>query len=142
MLTQLGFPLELPSVPGYYPMGGYATAGGSLDVSMGRDGAPSDLALAFTVSITRAGTSDGAVDLGMCKPGENPRLTPQYSCQAKGPGLWLVTASGASPDEALASKRGMVAVAQPIGAQVPDKILLQAVASLRPATAAQIAALP
>lgn len=34
--------------------------------------APSDLALALTVDITRAGTSDGAFDLGMCKPGEKP----------------------------------------------------------------------
>jgi hypothetical protein len=78
----------------------------------------------------------------MCKPGENPRLIPQYSCQAEEPGLWLVTESGASADEALASKKGMIAVAQPVGASVPDEILLQAVTSLRPATAAAIAALP
>jgi hypothetical protein len=140
-LTQLGFPLELPSVPGYYPMGGYAMPGGSLDVPMGRDGAPSALALAFTVSITSAGTSDGAFDLGMCAGDENPRLTPRYSCQAKGPGLWLVTGTGLPSDEALAVNRDMIAVAQPIGTQVPDEVLLQAVTSLRPATAAQIAAL-
>ena len=140
-LTQLGFPLQLPSVPGYYPMGGYATPGGSLDVSMGRDGEPSDLALAFTVSITRAGTSDGAFDLGMCRPGQDPRLTPQYYCQAKGPGLWLATERGTTSDVALADNRSMIAVAQPILRQVPDEVLLQAVSSLRPATAAEIAAL-
>lgn len=139
-LTHLGFGLELPRVAGYYPMDGYAMPGGSLDVDMGRDGAPSTL-VAFTVSITRTGTSDGAFDLGMCKHDENPKLTPQYSCQAKGPGLWLVTGTGLPSDEALAVSRGMIALAQPIGTQVPDEVLLQAVISLRPATAAQIAAL-
>jgi hypothetical protein len=141
-LTRLGFPLELPSVPGYYPMNGYATPGGSLDVSMGRDRAASYLALAFTVSVTKVGTSDATFDLGMCRPGENPQLIPQYSCHARGPGRWLVTDSGASADEALADTRGMIAVAQPIGTQIPDEVLLQAVASMQPASAAEIAALP
>ena len=140
-LTRLGFPLELPSVPGYYPMSGYATPGGSLDVAMGRDGAASYLAPAFTVSITKVGTSDAAFDLGMCKPGENPQLIPQYSCHARGPGRWLVTDSGASGDEALADSRGVIAVAQPILTRVPDEVLLQAVTSMRPASAAEIAAL-
>jgi hypothetical protein len=140
-LTRLGFPLELPSVPGYYPMSGYAAPGGSLDVAMGRDGAASYLALAFTVSITKVGTSDGDFDLGMCKPGENPQLIPQYSCHARGPGRWLVTDSGASGDEALADSRGVIAVAQPILTRVPDEVLLQAVTSMRPASAAEIAAL-
>jgi hypothetical protein len=141
-LTRLGFPLELPNVPGYYPMNGYPTPGGSLDVAMGRDGAAGYLALAFTVSMTKVGTSDAAFDLGLCQPGENPRLILQYSCHARGPGRWLVTDSGASSDEALADTRGMIAVAQPIGTQIPDQVLLQAVTSMRPTSAAEIAALP
>ena len=36
----------------------------------------------------------------------------------------------------------MIAVAQPVGAPVPGEVLLQAVTSLRPASAAEIAALP
>ena len=94
------------------------------------------------MSITRAGTSDGAIDLGMCRPGQNPRLTPRYSCQARGPGLWLATElPGTTSDEALADKRGMIAVAQPILTQVPEEVLLQAVTSLHPATATEIAGL-
>jgi hypothetical protein len=140
-LTRLGFPLELPSVPGYYPMNGYATPGGSLEVAMGRHGAAGYLALAFTVDITTASTSDGAIDLGMCKPGEDPQLTPQYSCQAEGAGRWLVTESGTPADEALADNLGTIAVAEPIGTHVSSEVLLRAVTSLRPASAAEIAAL-
>jgi hypothetical protein len=52
------------SVLGYYPVDGYATPGGSLEVAMGRDAAAGYPALAFTVDITRVGTIDGATDLG------------------------------------------------------------------------------
>jgi hypothetical protein len=140
-LTRLGFPLELPSVPGYYPMGGYATPGGSLEISMGGYGATGYLDLAFTVDITTASTSDGAIDLGLCKPGEDPQLTPRYSCRSSGAGRWVVTQPGTSSDEALADQRDRIAVARPIGTQVSDEVLLQAVTSLRPASAAEIAAL-
>jgi hypothetical protein len=43
--------------------------------------------------------------------------------------------------EAMADSRGMIAVAQPMLTGVPDDVLLQAVTSMRPASAAQIAAL-
>jgi len=77
----------------------------------------------------------------MCGPGQDPQLIPQYTCQAKGPGRWLVTEGGTTSDEALADNGGVIAVAQPVLTQVPDEVLLQAVSSLRPATAAEIAAL-
>jgi len=98
--------------------------------------------VAFTVDVTRVGTSDGTTDLGMCQPGGNPRLVPQFSCQAEGPGRWLVSEPGTTTDEALADQRGRIAVAQVVGTQtVPGAVLLLAVTSLQPASAGQIAAL-
>jgi len=143
-LTRLGFPLELPSVPGYYPIDAYATPGGSLEVSMGSDGAAPDDALAFTVDITRSGSSDGVFDLKVCHEND-PQLTPQYACQADGPHRWLITESGSPGNGALAENGGMIAIVQqtqtPSGTPLPAHVVLTAVSSLRPASASAIAAL-
>jgi hypothetical protein len=137
-LTRLGFPLQEPSVAGYYPTDGYATPGGSLQIWMQGDGAGPDTAAAFTVEITTVGSTDGTYDATTCTAGEHP----DDSCQAEGPGRWLVTFPKGEGDEALAEKGGMIVVAQPVGATVvPAAVLLQAVTSLRPATAAAINAL-
>jgi hypothetical protein len=145
-LTRLGFPLELPGVPGYFPMGGYALPDGSLEIDMGRDGKTARAAgeaSVLSVSFYRAGNSEGATVLRMCAQDADPHITPRFSCQAKGAGLWRVTAPGMPYDEALARKQNMIVVAhEEAGAQVPDSVLLRAVSSLRRATAAQIAALP
>jgi hypothetical protein len=145
-LARLGFPLELPGVPGYFPMGGFALPDGSLEIDMGRDGKTARAAgeaSVLSVSFYRAGNSEGATVLRMCAQDADPHITPRFSCQAKGAGLWRVTAPGMPYDEALARKQNMIVVAhEEAGAQVPDSVLLRAVSSLRPATAAQIAALP
>jgi hypothetical protein len=145
-LARLGFPLELPSVPGYFPMGGYALPDGSLEIDMGRDGKTARTdgrASVLSVSFYKAVNSEGATVLRMCAQDADPHITPRFSCQAKGAGLWMVTARGMTYDEALARKQDLIVVAhEEVGAQVPDHVLLRAVSSQRPATAAQIAALP
>ena len=145
-LTRLGFPLELPSVPGYFPMGGYALPDGSLEIDMGRDGKTARTAgeaSVLSVSFYRVGNSEGATVLRMCAQDAEPHIKRQFTCQAKSTGLWRVTAPGMPYDEALARKQNLIVVAhEEPDAQVPDSVLLRAVSSLRPATAAQIAALP
>jgi hypothetical protein len=141
-LTRLGFPLELPSVPGYFPMGGYALQDGSLEIDMGRDGKTAPTASVLSVSFYRTGNSEGATVLSMCAQDADPHIKPQFTCQAKSTGLWMVTAPGMPYDEALARRQNMIVVAhEETGARIPDSVLLRAVSSLRPATAAQIAAL-
>jgi hypothetical protein len=141
-LTRLGFPLELPSVPGYFPMGGYILDDGSLEIDMGRDEKARTAyhASVLTVILYRTRNSEGAAVLRGCAPAGD--IKPQYSCQVKGAGLWMVTAPGMSYNEALADKQDMIIVAHENGATVPGSVLLQAVTLLRPATAAQIASLP
>ncbi|HEX6520533.1 MAG TPA: hypothetical protein VF070_11070 [Streptosporangiaceae bacterium] len=145
-LTRLGLPLELPSVPGYFPMGGYALPDGSLEIDMGRDGKTAraaDEASVLSVSFYRVGNSEGATVLHMCAQDAETHIKRQFTCQAKSAGLWRVTAPGMPYDEALARRQNMIVVAhEEADAQVPDSALLRAVSSLRPATAAQIAALP
>lgn len=137
-LARLGFPLALPVVPGYYPMGGYTGPDGSLQIDMGRGGKTAGAVSVFSVSMYRTSGSEGAAVLRMCAQGTDPRLT----CQAEGAGLWRVTARGMPCDEVLARRPDMIVVARKTGAQVPGSVLLRAVSSLHPATAAQIAALP
>lgn len=141
-LTRLGFPLELPSVSGYFPMGGYALPDGSLEIDMGRDGKTARTASVLSVSFYRPGNSEGAAVLRMCAQDADPHIKPQFTCQAKSAGLWRIRAPGMPYDEALARRQDMIVVAhEETGAQIPDSVLLRAVSSLRPATAAQIAAL-
>lgn len=144
MLNRLGFPLELPSVPGYFPMGGFALPGGSLDIGLGRGSKP-DLqdgqSSVLTVSFYRPSGSEGASDLSPCVT-PDPRSRPQFTCRAKGPDLWMVTSPGMPYHEAIARKPNMIIVARgDAGARVPDSALIKAVTLLRPATAAQIAGL-
>ncbi|MCL2582251.1 MAG: hypothetical protein FWE35_07330 [Streptosporangiales bacterium] len=141
-LSRLGFPLELPRLPGYFPMAGIVLPGDALTVGYGR-GARADLAdgqsSVLSVNFYRPSMSEGASDLSECVAG-GPRSRPRFTCQAEGPGLWRVTAPGMPYHEVIARKPDMIVVVRgDAGAQVPDSVLLQAVTSLRPATAAQIA---
>lgn len=141
-LNRLGFPLELPSVPGYFPMGGFVLSGNALLIGMGR-GRKANLEAGQTqssvlsVRFYRTSDSEGAMDLSNCTS-----ANPQFTCQVKGPGTWLVTAPGMSYHEVIARKPNMIIVAcGDSGAKVPDSVLLQAITSLQPTTAAQIASL-
>jgi hypothetical protein len=140
-VASLGVPLYLPSVPGYHTISGTPDSGGA-EVSMGLDGAASgDLDRAFTVQVIDKDSTYGLEQLAACEtvPGQDP---PRGACRAEGPGRWLIVTAYNPFHEALAVRNGLVVIAQPLGNVPPsDQVLLQAVSSLKPATAAQIAAL-
>lgn len=129
----LGFPLQLPSVPGYHAVAADPSADGALVVHMAPDGGGIS-ETAFTVEIAPAANAGMASDLTVCESGP-----PQLSCRALRPGYWLLTAY--SSPVVLREEDGIVAEATPTGyPPVSDTVLIQAISSLRPATAAEVAA--
>lgn len=142
-LTRLGFPLELPSVPGYHVMGAFTGMDGALAIDMGRDGpATPGTSSVLSVSFYKSLNSEGADLLGMCEGLPDPNSQSHLSCQVKGPDIWMAVAHGMPYGEILARKQNMIVVVQKTDPQVPDSVLLRVVSSLRPATADEIAALP
>jgi hypothetical protein len=141
--TALGFPLELPAVPGYHVFGADPTADGALVVSMDTIG-DDPFGYQFSVTIAPAGNKGSADALATCTHGTGAGA-PLPSCQALGPGLWLITTTPFP--EVVAEKPGIVAMATLLtdpSASTPasNQLLIQAVSALRPASAAEVAALP
>jgi hypothetical protein len=129
----LGFPLRLPSVPGYHAVDAEASADGELVVDMAPDGGGISQT-AFTVSIAPASNVGLASELIVCESGP-----PQPPCRVLRPGYWLLT-SGIAP-VVLSEKGGIIAEAGGPGyPPVSNAVLTQAISSLRPATAAEVAA--
>lgn len=138
-LVALGFPLEVPNVPGYHVS--------AADVSEGV------LFVAIDQSIPHPGTTEIFVDIGpaggawaaqqlaLCEgPG---RSRPLYNaCSALGPDRWLLT--NTDPlfgDAALTKSAGLVIKSTPNGGRVADSTLIAAVTILRPTSAASLASL-
>ena len=140
-LVALGFPLEVPSVPGYHVS--------AADVSEGV------LLVVIDQSIPHPGTTEIFVDIGpvggawaarelaMCAgPGRSRPL--YHACSARGPDRWLLT--NTDPlfgDAALAERAGLVTESSASGHPTPvsDSTLIAAATSLRPASAASLASL-
>jgi hypothetical protein len=138
--TALGFPLELPVVPGYHVSGADPTADGTLSLNMEDDSGDPMASDQFAVSIAPDSNLSSADALAMCAPGPGGGAPPP-SCQALGPGRWLITTSDGP--QVVAEKSGIVAVAIPQGdPPVSNQVLVRAVSALRPASAAEVAALP
>ena len=138
-LVALGFPLEVPSVPGYHVSAADASEGVLLvviDQSIPHPGTTE-----IFVDIGPAGGAWAARELAMCaSPG---RSRPLYdACSARGPDRWLLT--NTDPlfgDAALAESAGLVMQSSPNGGRVSDSTLMAAATSLRPASAASLASL-
>jgi hypothetical protein len=141
-LVALGFPLEVPSVPGYHVSAADASEGVLLvviDQSIPHPGTTE-----IIVDVGPAGGAWAARQLAMCaSPGRSRPLFD--ACSARGRQQWLLT--NTDPifgDAALAESAGLVmessASAHPT--PVSDSTLIAAVTSLRPATAASLASLP
>jgi hypothetical protein len=139
--SALGFPLVIPVVPGYHVAGADPAADGTLSFNMENDsGDPMTSTDQFAVIIAPAGNKTAADTLAICTPGPGAGAPPP-SCQALGPGLWLNTATG-SP-EVVAGNSGMAAIAIAQGdPPASNQVLIRAVSALRPASAAEVAALP
>jgi hypothetical protein len=140
-LAALGFPLEVPSLPGYHAIRASATDG-SLLITMDQS-IPYPGTTEILVEIAPAGGTYGARELAMCAgPG---RSKPLYdACTSRGPHRWLLT--NTDPllgDAALAESAGLVVESDTSGhpTQVSDSTLIAAVTSLRPASAASLAGL-
>jgi hypothetical protein len=140
-LAALGFPLKVPSVPGYHPT--YATASEGVLLVVMQQSIRYPGTTEITVEIAPAGGAFAARELAMCAgPGHS---RPLYdACTALGPGRWLLT--NADPllgDAALAQGGGLVTESSASGhpAPVSDSTLIAAVTSLRPASAASLASL-
>jgi hypothetical protein len=139
-VASFGTPLYLPSIPGYHAVSGSPNSA-EMDVSMGLNGAASgDQDRAFTVRIIDKDSTYGLEQLAACEPVAGQESL-RGACRAEGTGRWLIVTAGNQFHEALAVRNGLVVIAQPLGSVPPsDQVLLQAVTSLKPATAAQIAA--
>jgi len=138
-LVALGFPLEVPSVPGYHVTAADANEGVLLvviDQSIPHPGTTE-----IFVNIGPAGGAWAARELAMCaSPGHSRPLFD--ACLARGPDRWLLT--NTDPlfgDAALAKSAGLVLQSKPNGSRVSDSTLMVAVTSLRPASAASLASL-
>jgi hypothetical protein len=141
-LVALGFPLEVPSVPGYHVSAANVSEGVLLvviDQSIPHPGTTE-----IFVDLGPAGGAWAARQLAMCaSPG---RSRPLYdACSARGPERWLLT--NTDPllgDAALAESAGLVMESSANGqpTAVSDSTLIAAVTSLRPASAARLASLP
>lgn len=143
-LTRLGFPLELPHVPGYYPMAAL-TGPGSLDIGLGRSGPVAGVrSSVMTVTLYRTVNSEGADYLGICeRAGASRTVDSQLTCDSLGSGLWRVMPKGLDSMEILVrTPYEIVVVRQEQYASLPDSVLLRTARSLRPATADQVAAIP
>lgn len=141
-LVALGFPLEVPSVPGYHVTGAGASDG-VLSVVIDQS-IPYPGTTEIIVNISPAGGAWAARELAMCaSPG---RSRPLYdACSARGPEQWLLTNTDQIfGDAALAESAGLVVESSASGHPTPvsDSTLLAAVTSLRPASAASLAGLP
>jgi hypothetical protein len=141
-LVALGFPLEVPSVPGYHVSAANVSEGVLL-VAIDKS-TPTPGMTEILVNIGPAGGSWAARELAMCAgPG---RSRPLYdACSARGPGHWLLT--NTDPlfgDAALAESAGLVMESSTNGdaTRISDSTLIAAVTSLRPASAASLASLP
>jgi hypothetical protein len=139
-LAALGFPLEVPSVPGYHVSAANVSEGVLLvdiDPSAPRPGMSE-----ITVVIGPASSAWAAGELALCAgPGRSRPLFD--ACSARGPRRWLLT--NADPilgDAALAESAGLVMESTPNGGHVADSMLIAAATSLRPASAASLAGLP
>lgn len=138
-LVALGFPLEVPSVPGYHVSAAYVSEG-VLSVVIDQS-IPYPGTTEIFVDIGPAGGAWAARQLALCAgPG---RSRPLYdACSARGPDRWLLT--NTDPlfgDAALAESAGLVMKSTPNGSRVGDSTLIAAVTSLRPASAASLASL-
>jgi hypothetical protein len=140
-LVALGFPLEVPSVPGYHASAANVSEGVlliNIDQSIPHPGTTE-----IIVEIGPAGGAWAARALALCAgPG---RSRPLYdACSARGPDRWLLT--NADPlfgDAALAESAGLVMESSASGHPTPvsDSTLIAAVTSLRPTSAASLASL-
>jgi hypothetical protein len=141
-LEALGFPLEVPNVPGYQ-VSAANTSEGVLLVVIDQP-VPHPGTTEIIVNIAPAGGAWAARELALCSsPG---RSRPLYdACSALGPDRWLLT--NADPlfgDAALAESAGLVTESSTSAHPTPvsDSTLIAAVTSLRPASAAALAGLP
>lgn len=138
-LVALGFPLAVPSVPGYHVSAAYANEGVLLVVM--DQSIPHPGTTEIFVDIGPADGAWAARELAMCaSPGHSRPLFD--ACSARGPDRWLLT--NTDPlfgDAALAKGAGLVLQSKPNGSRVSDSTLMVAVTSLRPASAASLASL-
>lgn len=136
-LVALGFPPEVPSVPGYHVS--------AADVSEGV------LSVVIDQSILHPGTTEIIVDIGpaggawaaqqlaLCA-GPGRSRPPHNACSALGPDRWLLTNTDPPfGDVALAESAGLVLKSTANGGRVGDRTLIAAVTSLRPTSAASLA---
>jgi hypothetical protein len=138
-LVALGFPLEVPSVPGYHVSA--ADAGEGVLLVVIDQSIPHPGTTEIFVDIGPAGGAWAARKLAMCA-GPGRSLPPYDACSARGPDRWLLTS--ADPlfgDAALTESAGLVMESTPNGGHVSDSTLIAAVTSLRPASAASLATL-
>jgi hypothetical protein len=140
-LTALGFPLQVPSLPGYHATIADASEGTllvTLDQSIPYPGTTE-----IFFEIGPVGGTWAAGELAMCAgPG---RSRPLYdACSARGPHRWLLT--NKDPlfnNAALAESAGLVMQSSTNGdaTRISTSTLIAAVTSLRPASAASLAGL-
>lgn len=140
-LSRLGYPVELPSLPGYYPMSAITGLNGTsleIDLGHGDPSAPVRTSV-LSVSFYQGPGSEGASVLSECAQ----RPASEFICQSRGAGLWRVTTPGSSFDEIFARQRNLIVMAKAEDrTHIADSVLIRALTSLHPATAAEIAALP
>ena len=137
----LGFPLELPSMPGYQVAAAHPSADRSLIIDLEPDEGSGTSAYAITVTIGPAGNKDVAGDLAECAI-----APPRPACRPLSPRQWLLILD--SGPVALTETGDIVAEAAwrdglPQGGlpQAAGDTLLKVLSTLSPATPAEVASL-